>query len=187
MLIDFVGAWIHSVNMELGGDWKREDLRLEGWDMAAHASEIVGCHWLNDWFRQHIGYWMDADTTKGAVKCINRLSENFDIEIVTNKPDWARVVVWDWLHWHNPNVFRVTVTDHFAKHEVSNADILIDDRPDTVRRWIDSRPGRYGILFDRSQNRDDRSGLLVARDMIEVEKQVKTIDKIINTRRPTRV
>lgn len=170
VLVDFVGCWVRSVNELMGKDLKREDLRLDGWDMATHASEIVGMNWLDEWLKEHIEYWYEAETTPGALATLKRLHEKgHSIEIVTNKPNWAKPVVWNWCQTHNPAVDKVTIANHFAKHEISDADILIDDRPSTLHAWNNSRPGRLGVLFARSQNKAQRHLFPVAETFDDIE------------------
>ena len=185
VLVDFVGAWCDAYNMEVAHDELifREDLILNGWDMSKHASELVGEDWL-EFLRKNVRYWEEAETTPGAVEAINELRRRgIGVEIVTNKPDWAQHVVWGWLARNQVAVDGVIITTHFAKHEVSNADVLVDDRPSTVRSWIDSRPERSGILFARSQNENDREGLLTAYNFDDVLWQLNVIDRVRGAKR----
>lgn len=181
VLVDFVGAWLNSANTELGLEVSREDIRLEGWDMAKHASKLVGMDWL-EWIRLHLDYWMAAETTPRAVEAIAILADDgHEVQIVTSKPGWARPIVWNWLAKNNPKVYKVVITNHFSKHDASDADVLVDDRPSTVRAWVDSSPDRYGILFARSQNVSDRKGLMVAETFDDVVHIVDTLSKIRRT------
>jgi len=49
----------------------------------------------------------------------------------------------------------VTIVDlEHPKHEVSQADIIIDDKPETVANWVASADDRFGILFRQPWNDD---------------------------------
>jgi deoxypyrimidine-specific 5' nucleotidase type C protein (NT5C) len=173
VLVDFVGAWCKSVQDVLMLPCSREDLILEGWDMGKHASQIVGMDWLDEWFRDHMSYWINAETEPDAVDTLWHLGlAGHQISIVTNKPDWARIAVWSWLEREDPHVDSVIIANHFSKEEISDADVLVDDRPDTIRRWEASRPDRLGVLYARSQNINDRIGFTVAEDFGDVERIV---------------
>lgn len=175
VLVDFVGAWCRSVEEELMLPCSREGLILDGWDMSKHASEIVGMDWLDEWLKSHISYWVNAETEPGAVECLKRLgAAGHQLSVVTNKPDWARRVVWSWLEREDPHIDSVVIANHFGKHEISDAAVLVDDRSDTLRKWEASRPNRLGILYARSQNKFDRFGLVVAHDFEEIEQIIKS-------------
>lgn len=178
VLVDFVQAWCDSVNEQHPtATITREGLILDGWDMSKHASDIVGMDWLQ-WLEIHLEYWYNAKTTPGALDALQTLkTRGHTLEIVTNKPEWARPVVWNWLGYNNPPFDQVTITNHFGKEDISNADVLIDDRPSTLDRWVASRPGRVGILFARSQNVKEQGMFPTAYTMQDV---VNLVDKISN-------
>ena len=174
--IDFVGAWLRAVRKELHLYIERADIKLDGWDMSAWANQTLydagvkinpgPMAWL-DWMP--LTYWLTADTTPGVERCMSRFADEGMVnEVVTNKPPYARTVVWSWLLRTDVPVTRVEINGHFKKHEVSQAQVLIDDRPSTIRAWNESRGDRLGILYGRSQNIHDREGLVVANSMTDV-------------------
>lgn len=194
VLVDFVGAFLRGLNISLArahgkiGGYTRFDIELDGWDMGPWANRTLvnnglmtpGERWL-DWFMNtHMPLWMYAKTESGAVRVMEALvRDGHRLEIVTNKPLKARKVVYTWLLEWNAPVESVHILDgHFDKHEVSEADVLVDDRPDTLRAWIDSRPRRMGILYARSQNEDDRRGLYVAESMDDVYALVTAYQRV---------
>lgn len=103
-----------------------------------------------DWLRDREWLWATFGTVSGAIGGIQTLrSQGHYVECVTSKPDWAEHNVWKWLGKWRPAFQRVTIVGRGTrKVDITEADVLIDDKPDNVREFIES--GRKGILFDRS-------------------------------------
>jgi len=174
VLVDFVGCYLDALETETGRHYDRKDISLDGWDMSTWANGVLGLGqenpmaWL-EWMRPCVGLWETAKTTPGALPALWALERaGHELEIVTNKPRWAYSVVWSWLNRTDAPFSTVRILNGFSKEEASDADVLVDDRPSTVRAWNASRPGRIGILYARRQNEQDRKGLYVAQDMQDV-------------------
>jgi hypothetical protein len=178
VLVDFVGAWLLGLLEERGFCYYREDIALDGWDMGPWANKVLfetglgesytGMDWL-EWLNHpgRIKYWDEAETTPGALEALNDLaSAGVELELLTNKPRWAHTVVWSWLFRTDAPFGGVRILNHMSKEQASDADILVDDRPGTIRKW--EATGRTGILYARSQNASDRAGFNVAYDFADV-------------------
>jgi len=183
VLVDFVQAWLDAFNEVNSTSWTREDIRLKGWDMSAWANEQVkDGDWL-EFLRDRLEYWVNAETEPGALECLERLhGDGHRIELVTNKPAWARTVVWRWMDRYNPPIEKVVIANHFGKAKLSDATILVDDRPETLTDWEQSNSERTGILYARSQNRHARDKFVVAGNMDGVYDIVTIMDKIRRTK-----
>lgn len=107
-----------------------------------------------DWFRSKTSDWARYGIYEGAEKGLQRLRDTGHyLELLTQKQDWMRPVVWDWMAIHNPPLDRVTVANGTPKHECSDADVLIDDAAHNIREWVES--GRRAILFEQPWSRDE--------------------------------
>jgi len=165
VLVDFVQCWLDAVWAERGVSYDRRNIKVENWDMTAWANDVLGTEgmgwleWLNGGSR--INYWKQAATEPGMLEVLHRLHrQGHVLELVTNKPPWARQVVWAWLHRTDAPFTEVQILDTFGKEQASTASLLVDDRPDTIRKW--EKTGRTGILYARSQNETDRNFPYVA-------------------------
>lgn len=168
-LVDFVGCFLKAVNRELNSRYTREDVDYDGWSMGSWASSVVGEDWL-EWFERRPRYWLEAETLPGALETLWALDKaGHELELLTSKPRWAHMVVWNWLVEHHAPFSTVRILDRVReKHEASDADIIVDDRPETVRDWNSSSFMRFGILFARVHNEGHRSGLYVAESHADV-------------------
>ena len=103
-----------------------------------------------DWLRDREWLWANFGVVHGAIGGIQTLRHRGHyLECVTSKPDWAEHNVWKWLGKWRPAFQRVTIVDKATrKVDVTEADVLVDDKPDNVKEFIEA--GRRGILFDRS-------------------------------------
>jgi phosphoglycolate phosphatase-like HAD superfamily hydrolase len=179
VLIDFVGCFLKAVNTRFDLDMTRDDIETVDWDMQEWANRLLsrvtgryfaGRCWL-EWLTApgNIHFWEEADTVPGALEALRFLDEaGHKLEIVTNKSPEAAHVVWKWLHDNRAPIYAVHILQGFSKAEASQAEILVDDRPATIREWNASRPDRLGILFARSQNKEDRDDLYVANDFADI-------------------
>jgi deoxypyrimidine-specific 5' nucleotidase type C protein (NT5C) len=104
-----------------------------------------------DWLRDREWLWATFPAVPGAIGGIKRLrADGHYVECVTSKPEWAEHNVWKWLGKWRPSFQQVTiVTTGEAKIDMTDADVIVDDKQETVQDFRNN--GRYGILFDRSR------------------------------------
>lgn len=133
--------------------WDDNQVKLFPWKDYGYKS------WW-DWMQKREWLWANFDAVPGAVGGISALrGAGHHVELLTAKPEWAEHNVWKWLGlWRLPvtSVRIVGVND--TKHAVSDADILVDDKPSNIQGWVDSDDTRLGVLFDQPWNRDMEIG-----------------------------
>lgn len=147
-ILDFTGGLRRSVALEYGV----EVPEFTDWHIRDVLDPILGRSWWK-WMRERDFLWKTFPAVPGAIGTISQLREaGYYIEIVTSKPEWAEASVWQWLGRWRPAVHRVTiVNDKTSKSSVTDALILVDDKPRNCIEWADT--GRFAILFDRPHNR----------------------------------
>ncbi|MGH6877089.1 MAG: 5' nucleotidase, NT5C type [Rhizomicrobium sp.] len=93
----------------------------------------------------------------GAVEAVHTLKGMCEVVFVTTphpqSPTWMRERQ-DWLRKHF-DVAHDEIVHAFRKQHVIG-DILVDDRPKTVRRWEVRHPGAHALLWDMPYNRTDK-------------------------------
>ena len=147
VILDFTGGLRSSVKTEY--DVVIPPFRT--WNIAAVLDPIIGHSWWK-WMKNRDWLWKTFPAVPGAIGSINILRSNgYFIEIITSKPDWAEASVWQWMGRWRPSVDRVSlVRDGDIKADFSDADILIDDKPQNCEEWVAS--GRPAVLFSRPHN-----------------------------------
>jgi len=140
-----------------GGIWDAVEVQYgitlpphTGRDINIILDPILGQSWWS-WLKRG-DLWVNFEPIAGALSSIKHLrKQGHYLEIVTAKPRWAERTTWQWLGIHQPAVQRVTIVDmDTRKVDVTDADIIIDDRPSIVTEFADD--GRVGILFDQPSN-----------------------------------
>ncbi len=155
-ILDFVNHVCSVLRMEYGVDLTPEDDIIE-WNLNKVLDKIVGENWWN-WWKERDWLWALAPAVPGAIGSIRTLHRSGHyLEIVTSKPEWARAQTWRWIGKWRPEVDRITIVPfevnaRVGKHEVSQATLLVDDKPSTCYDWIADAPWRRAILFDRPHN-----------------------------------
>jgi 5'(3')-deoxyribonucleotidase len=171
VILDFCGGLWAAIEHE-------HDITLPPvtkWEIHDILDPIVGKDWF-EWLKDR-QLWNTFPPMVGAMGGLNQLrKDGHYLEIVTSKPQWAERSTWKWIGDHAPPVHRVTIADmKTLKVNITNADILIDDRPENVEAFADD--GRVGILFTRPHNIDHwvdiRSGVARANDWHEVVELVR--------------
>lgn len=153
VILDFVSNLVKIANLEYGTNLRAED--IVEWDLHKVLDDVVGENWWQ-WWRERDWLWAQADAVPGAIGGIRTLRrEGHYLEILTSKPAWAEAQTFRWLGKWRPPVHRVTIVGPSdKKHEWSDAEILVDDKPKNVEEWIEA--GRTAILFARPHNSDYR-------------------------------
>lgn len=147
VILDFTGGLRTSVQVE----YDVAVPEFTDWDIAAVLNPIIGYSWWK-WMKNRDWLWKTFPAVPGAIGSINILREQgYYLEIVTSKPQWAEASVWQWLGRWRPAVHRVTIVDQESKADVTEAHILVDDKPQNCQEWAAS--GRPAVLFSRSHNR----------------------------------
>ena len=175
VIADFMGRVIQTVNKEYGSSLSEDD--FASWDLSETLDAVIGHDWW-EWWEKRPWLWGHVDAIDGAIGGLETLHrEGHYIEIVTAKPDWARVPFNRWLHAWNPYYDAIIIGEArppMKKHWVSEAKLLIDDKPGNVRDWIASSSLRGGLLFARPHNRSEREEFEVANDWKEVVAWVRS-------------
>lgn len=107
-----------------------------------------------DWWRDRHWLWASCDAIDGAIGGLAELSaDGHYLELVTHKPRWAQREATAWLgKWH-PRFDRLTFVEmETPKAAVTDADVLVDDKPQNVAEWAMTQ--RSAVLFTQPWNRD---------------------------------
>lgn len=166
VILDFCTGLRHAVKTEYG-----VDVEFDSWDLNHTLNPVLGKSWWK-WMRERDWLWSNFPAVQGAIGGIDILrQQGHYLEIVTSKPKWAEYSVWKWLGKWRPSVHRVTIvgTDD-KKSDYTDARVLVDDKPDNCRDFLDA--GRSAILFDRPHNQHSQKGFIIARNWAEVVEQL---------------
>lgn len=157
VIVDFWPRVIKCHNKEYGTDFKPE--QQLGWDdNPIKTSPFFGegkmyADWW-EWWQAKPSLWATCGALDGALGGLVQLHEmGHYVELVTSKPSWARRDFFEWLHLWQPFFDALTIIEEgsgVTKASVTDADILIDDRPSNVSSWVET--GRKAVLFDRPWN-----------------------------------
>jgi len=142
VVLNFEGGIIHAVETE----YDVVVPPFTEWEMRNVLDPIIGKSWWK-WMRERDWLWPNFPAVKGAIGGIAQLRDDGHyLEIITSKPEWAEFSVWKWLGKWRPPVHRVTIVNsETAKIDVTDADVMIDDKPDNLFPFAED--GRVGILF----------------------------------------
>jgi len=153
--LDFFQGNIDSMYREFGilllkedvKTWDNNPVKMFPWKEWGYKS------WWN-WLEQRDWLWATFNAISGAIGGIHALrAHGHYVECVTSKPKWAEPQVQRWIGKWRPDFQRVTIVDlDHPKHEATDADILVDDRPSTIESWVASAPDRLGILYRQPWN-----------------------------------
>lgn len=188
VLLEFFRSVCHRVNKDFGqtvdyeacSDWDRNPVK----DLTCFGD---GRTWW-DWLRDNVDIWASFPCTPDALTSVRRLQEQGHfLELVTSKPEWAEHIVAEWLDRNGFLFDVVTIAPTgVPKHELSNADVLIDDAPHNIRAWVNADPRRHGVVFTRPWNSgdsfDDCSTLRVQR-ADNWSQVLKAVDDIADSHR----
>jgi 5'(3')-deoxyribonucleotidase len=151
VVIDFVGGLITAMKTEHNVTIAPE--QITQWDLHPLLDPIIGYSWWT-WLQKREWIWATFPPVPGSIGTIERLrSDGHYLELVTNKPQWAEHNVWKWLGKWRPAFNRVTIVDgasSIRKVDVTEASILIDDKPQNCQEFLDQE--RKAILFRRPHN-----------------------------------
>jgi 5'(3')-deoxyribonucleotidase len=162
VVVQFWLGLVEAVNREYGTDFA--PVHQNDWDDNPVKKYDFGggrnvWQWLEEGGQGRL--WANMQAIPGAIGGIDRLRrDGHYVECVTSKPEWAEWVVWKWLGRWRPRFNRVTITRlDEPKWAVTNAKVLVDDRPDNIEDWHES--GRPALLFTQPWNRtiDLRPGM----------------------------
>ena len=109
-----------------------------------------------------LSYWKGADVYKNlppynkSVDTVRKLiDEGFEVVFVTWSPFFEQISTKEaWLTEHFGGDIPVIHTDH---KELVDGDILIDDNPEMLTKFLDRKSGRVGLKYDTQLNKDWRA------------------------------
>ena len=183
VILDFVGNLCTVINTEYDAGLNPED--IVEWDLRKVLDEYVGENWWR-WWKERDWLWALAPAVPGAIGGLRTLrKEGHDVEIVTSKPEWAEAQTFRWLGKWRPPVKRVTIVGMDEKKaEVSDAELLIDDKPLNIEEWV-AHPSfsrekftRKAWLFARPHNAAFRKDLVVVDGWREVIEKVRAFEAV---------
>lgn len=153
VVLDFVGGLRAALKKEYGVVIEADDIR--DFNLRPYLDPIIGRSWWS-WMKDRAWIWSHFEAIDGAIGTIDRLRrDGHYLELVTSKPEWAEHNVYRWLGKWRPAFQRVTITGPTdSKVDFTNADILIDDKVENVKAFIEA--GRDALLFSRPHNRKDK-------------------------------
>jgi 5'(3')-deoxyribonucleotidase len=183
VMVDFIGGLLGSVKKEYGVEIKKED--IVEWNLHTVLDPIIGRSFWK-WLRDRERLWATFPAVDGAIGGVDTLRRaGHYMELVTSKPDWAEHNVFIWLGKWRPAFQQVTITKlKDIKAEKSDADVLIDDKPQNCLDWIAT--GRRAILFTSAHNKSfvqsahigsDGTALVRANDWQVIVKMIERLDQ----------
>lgn len=190
VVLDFCGGLRIAMKKEYDVDLT--DDAFYQFDLHPILDPIVGGSWWK-WMRRRDWLWENFPAVDGAIGTLEALrSQGHYLECVTSKPRWAEYSVWRWLGKWRPPFQRVTIVDTDGKDEkwqVTDAHLLVDDKPGNVDAWeLDGR--RPAILFGRPHNTVEykertQQQLLCAKDWKVVREWVQLLESGTRESSPT--
>lgn len=163
VVLAFTEGVMETVNRDYDANLSTED--VVDWYFGKYGlDEVLGRSWWA-WMQDHNWLWSEKfKPVPGAVGYVEDLRrQGYYLELITSKPPWAEHHVYAWLgrYFKGPSFQTVTIIDatqsskyNVAKSQVSDADVLIDDRDKNVMEWVESSESRHAIVFDRPWNRN---------------------------------
>jgi len=185
VVCDFTSRYLASMEIEFGVTILKSDITT--WDnnpMKVFPWKDYGFKSWWGWLEKRDWIWGLADAVPGALAGLQALRhDGHYVEIVTSKPEWAEAQVWKWMGRWRPPVDAVIITDlESPKYLVSDADVLVDDKPDNVLGWAKSGKDRLAILFDQPWNQDmntqEQENTLRAYTWQDVVRIVRTAEEV---------
>lgn len=159
VVLDFQQGILDSMYREFGVILLKSDITT--WTQGEGPHAIKDFDWQAygykdwwQWLRARDWLWAVFPAVPGAIGALHALrSQGHHIECLTGKPEWAEPQVWRWLGRWRPDFQSVILTNvDQPKHEASQADILVDDRPSNIEGWVASADDRFGILYSQPWN-----------------------------------
>jgi 5'(3')-deoxyribonucleotidase len=150
VLADFLTPAIVILRRLTGKPWTHQDMPT--WDLF----DVVGHEWEKRFFQEcgRRGFAESLDVYAGAREGVAQLQQISDIYIVTSpmqhNPTWTYERE-SWLQKH----FEIPASKvvHTSAKYLCRGDILVDDRPANVEKWIAQHPNGIGLLWDQPYNR----------------------------------
>lgn len=148
VILDLCGGLRRTIQTEYGVELPEFDR----WHIDEILFPVIGQPWMK-WFRTRAWLWGTFPAIEGAIGTLDLLRrDGHYLELVTSKPTWAEASVYQWLgKWHAPFQRVTIVGPEDRKVDFTNAELLIDDKPDNVQQFVDA--GRRAILFSQPHNR----------------------------------
>ncbi len=151
VLADFVGAFLGTVNYQLGTEYQREQVTTFGFDTLPGWTANAPFAWS---LARHVGFCRDIPPLPGAVEGFRALREIVDVEICTSPMYGAP-------HWvHERDVWLETHFDishkhihHVRKKHRMDAAVLLDDSGENLDLWAQHRPDSLALMWDATYNR----------------------------------
>lgn len=175
VVVDFIGGLLAAVKKEHDVEIKKEDIKE--WNLHPVLDPVLGESFWK-WLRRREWLWANFPAVDGAIGAIDSLrKDGHYLEMITSKPDWAEHNVWKFLGKWRPAFHRVTITKlEDKKADFTNADILIDDKPQNCIDFMES--GRPAILFYSGHNRfvEVPDGMLRAKGWGQVLSIIKSME-----------
>lgn len=152
VVLEFVAGVCETISRDFGVNVRPED--VTDWEFGKFLDQHIGYSWW-EWLEDHAYVWGDKfKPVPGALGGIEKLRRaGHRLEIVTAKPPWAEDQLWTWLAKYKPRVHQVTIVpvEHISrKQDVTDADVLVDDKYENAVEW--ARSGRPAILYNRPHN-----------------------------------
>lgn len=150
VVVDFIGGVLECIATETGIVIPKANIK--GWDFGKYGpDDALGEHWF-DWLERKDWLWSTFPAVDGAINSITRLRRaGHTVQLISHKPEWAEWCAWRWLGKWRPPVSEVILLDPSeTKAHYSDADILVDDKPQNVAEWIET--GRQAVTFGQPWN-----------------------------------
>ena len=167
VVVDLMQAYCRLASNKFNIDFATHNIR----DYDLYKSLGVSSELANSLFKE-IDYTALA-AIDGAVDSILRLSEQYDLFFLTQRPQQVRHATKVWLNKHNLAAIElVFVCDNRAgaakKSACGEFDLLIDDDLDEI---LALQPGQRGILYNWPWNNNFNAlgNLTIAQDWLQIE------------------
>lgn len=153
----FFDYWIGVVTAKVEGEFGVDLTWQPGsnWDSnpVKNFFKSRGEDWW-DWMQRKSWLWALCKPFDGAIGCVEDWRrQGHTVELLTKKPDWAIWTVYNLLaKWKLSFDKVIAVPLDGAKHDYSDADLLIDDSDSNIQGWINT--GRGAVLFERPWNKE---------------------------------
>lgn len=172
VLADFIGGALQEINRIMwprGRAFGRAAVTRR--DMVAalgieeHRSEVETI------FRRS-GFAAGLNAIENSYRSVDELrAAGHQIEIATQPMSGSRTWIadrYDWLKGRYDFQYNeIYFIRAFEKYELE-ADIFVDDDPDTVRRWGEAHPDSLSVLFAQPHNAHERAGLVWVKDWMNL-------------------
>lgn len=150
--VDFTAYTLECIEREYGVRFEMDD--ITDWDDNPIKNSTMfkgGGNWW-DWLTSRDWLWAKCPAVVGAIGGLQTLRDmGHRVELLTSKPEWAEWVVWAWAGKWRPPVYGIQIAGSGqAKHDLTDAPLLVDDALHNVGPW--TATGRSAILYTRPWN-----------------------------------